>query len=289
MEALKNKKAIITGGSRGIGKAIAIAYLKNGAAVCLLARDEKELQATKKELSGLGDVYIFKADVSKKDDIVRAADEIKKIWDGALDVLVNAAGVYGPIGPITDVDPDAWHAALDINLFGTFLTAKYFTPFLKNAKGGVIINFVGGGEGAYANFSSYVSAKGGVARFTETAAEELKAFGIRVNAIAPGAVNTKFLDDLVKAGPEKAGKATYEKSLKQKESGGVGSEKAAELCTFLASDVSRGITGKVISAVWDLYEEFPSHKNEIASTDVYTMRRVRPEWRGFKWKERKEQ
>ena len=154
---------------------------------------------------------------------------------------------------------------------------------MKKNKHGVIINFVGGGEGAYPNFSSYVAAKGGIARFTETVAAELKDDGIWVNAIAPGAVNTKFLDDIISAGPEKSGKETYEKSIKQKESGGVSPEKAAALCVFLASEKAQGLTGKIFSAVWDSYGTFPEHIKEIMSSDVYTMRRVRPEDRGEKF------
>lgn len=268
-----NKKAIIFGGSRGIGKAIAEAYLKNGMDVFLVARNSEELQATQAELSSAGSVFVAVADVSKFADVQGVADEVGKKW-GAPDILVNAAGVYGPIGSVTDVDPAAWLEALTINLFGTFLTTHVFAPLMKLKKQGVIINFVGGGEGAYPYFSSYVSAKGGVARFTETVAAELKGDGIWVNAIAPGAVNTKFLDDIIAAGPEKSGREVYEKSLMQKESGGISPEKAAALCVFLASDEASGLTGKILSAVWDPYTTFPEHIKEIMASDIYTMRRV---------------
>lgn len=285
MDVLKNKKAAIFGGSRGIGKAIAKAFLEDGAEVFLIARNIKELDSAQKELSPLGEVHIGAADVSRPEDVLQAAAEVKKIF-GEIEVLVNAAGVYGPIGILTEADPEEWRKALEINLFGTFLTTRSFTPLMKGRKNACVINFVGGGEGAYPHFSSYVSAKGGIARFTETAAEELKRWNIRVNAIAPGAVNTKLLDDLLAAGPERSGKENYEKALKQKESGGVPSEAAAKICVFLASDAAEGLTGKVFSAVWDPYETFPDHRADIASTDVYTMRRVRPGWRGFGWGDR---
>jgi 3-oxoacyl-[acyl-carrier protein] reductase len=288
MDKLVNKKAVITGGSRGIGKAIAKAFLENGAEVFLIARNASELAAAQKELADLGKVHVFVADVSKPEDVERAAAGAKKTL-GSVNVLINAAGVYGPIGLITDVDPEEWRKAIDINLFGTFLCTRTFAPLMKKSKSATIINFVGGGEGAYPHFSSYVSAKGGIARFTETAAEELKQWNIRVNAIAPGAVNTKFMEDILAAGPEKAGKEAYEKTLKQKESGGVSPEAAGKLCVFLASEVAEGITGKILSAVWDHYESFPDRRREIASTDVYTMRRVRPEWRGFDWEDRPKQ
>jgi 3-oxoacyl-[acyl-carrier protein] reductase len=268
-----NKKVVVTGGSRGIGKAIAEAFLKNGAEVMLISRNAEELADVEKEFSSFsGKVHVHVADVSRTEDVERAASEAKKIF-GAVDVLVNAAGIYGPIGSVTEIDPAAWHEAININLFGTFAAIHYFAPLMKEHGGG-IINFVGGGEGAYPNFSSYVAGKGGIARLTETVAAELKGEGIRVNAIAPGAVNTKFLDDIIAAGPEKSGKETYEKSLKQKESGGVSAEKAAALCIFLASDAAKELSGKILSAVWDPYATFPEHMKEIMSSDIYTVRRV---------------
>jgi NAD(P)-dependent dehydrogenase (short-subunit alcohol dehydrogenase family) len=120
-------------------------------------------------------------------------------------------------------------------------------------------------------------------RLNETAAAELKDTGVRMNAIAPGAVNTRFLEDLLKAGPKKAGKENYERALRQKDSGGVSPEKAARLCVWLASDASIGITGKIFSAQWDPYENFPQRIVDLMSTDIYTMRRVRPKDRGFDW------
>jgi len=281
MAKLKDKKAVIFGGSRGIGKAIAEAYLKEGAEVFLVARNAAELAQTQEELASRGIVNTAAADVSSEEDVKHVAEQIGKLW-GTVDVLVNAAGIYGPIGPLAEIDPAEWKKTLDINLFGTFLATRAFIPLMR-VRGGSVINFVGGGEGAYPNFSAYASSKGGVGRFTETAAAELAPQKIRVNAIAPGAVNTAFLDELLAAGPEKTGKETYEKSMKQKESGGVSPEKAAALCVFLASDASMGLSGKTLSAVWDPYNDFPKHMKDIMSSDVYTSRRIRPEDRGFDW------
>ena len=283
--SLAGKKVVITGGSRGIGRAIAEVFLRGGAEVWLLARDKDELENTRSELSRFGDVRISHVDVADRVDTEKVVKEIAALW-GVVDVLVNAAGVYGPIGIVTDVDPDMWLKALQVNLYGTFLMTKLVGALMQAKQNGVIINFVGGGEGAYTHFSSYVSAKGGVARFTETVAEELKEFGIRVNAIAPGAVNTKLLSDLIEAGPEKAGAVNYERALKQKESGGVSPEKAASLVSWLASDASKGITGRIFSAVWDPYERFADHKDEIMSSDIYTFRRILPRDRGLDWGEK---
>ncbi len=277
-----DKRIVITGGSRGIGKTIASAFLKNGDEVMIVSRNLGDLEAVQREFSGLGKVKAVPADVSSEEDVRRIAEEVEKIW-GVVDVLVNAAGIYGAIGPVTEAEPSEWKKATEVNLFGTFLVLRAIVPLIKKQGGGVIINFSGGGEGPYPNFSAYAASKGGILRFTETAAEELKPYNIAVNAIAPGPVNTRFLEELLEAGPSRAGEENYKKALKQKETGGVPPERTAELCLFLASDQAAGLTGKVISAVWDAYPKFPEHIQEISSSDIYTFRRIKPEDRGFHW------
>ena len=120
-------------------------------------------------------------------------------------------------------------------------------------------------------------------RFTESLAEEVKECGVFVNAIAPGPVNTKFLDNALSAGRERVGDQLYERLLKQEEDGGVSPEKAAALALFLASEESAGLTGKILSAVWDNWKEIPKHLDEIMKSDIYTFRRVKPKDRGYNW------
>ena len=117
----------------------------------------------------------------------------------------------------------------------------------------------------------------------ESLSLELKDFGIDVNSIAPGALNTRMLDEVIAAGPERVGKAFYERSLQQQRSGGVPLAKGAELAVFLASDAARGITGRLISAVWDRYEDWPMHLDELNTSDAYTLRRITGRDRGVKW------
>jgi len=122
-----------------------------------------------------------------------------------------------------------------------------------------------------------------VIRFTETLAEEVREYHIDVNAIAPGALNTRMLEEVLDAGPDKVGEAFYERSLKQKRTGGASLEKGAELAVFLGSASSDGVTGKLISAVWDPWESLPRHIDDLASTDIYTLRRIVPKDRGRTW------
>ena len=278
---LKGKRAVVIGGGRGICKVIAKTFLENGVKVLIVSSKQADVDASRRDLSAFGEVSAFTANIGDKAQVRALAEEVKKVW-GTLDILVNGASISGPIGPVIENDPEEWQKAIQINLTGTFYAMRFLGPFMKKS-GGAMINFVGGGEGPYENYTSYVAAKGGITRLTETSAVELKKYNIRVNAIAPGAVNTKFLDDLLTAGPEKAGKANYERALKQKAEGGVSPEKAAMLVLFLVSDDAKELTGKIFSAVWDSYLEFPKHLKDIRGSDVYTMRRVRPKDRGFTW------
>ena len=243
----------------------------------LAARSQDELTATQTDLRNISEhVYVCVADVSDPSAIENLMRETMKSF-GGIDVLVNAAGIYGPIGPSASVDLDAWKKTFEVNLFGTFSMYRQVVPLMMKAKKGKIINFSGGGDGPLPNFSAYSASKVAIVRLTETLAEEVKAYSIDINAVAPGAVNTKILEDALAAGESQVGKERYQALLKQKEEGGVSPEKAAELCVFLASDASDGLTGKLISAIWDDYKSWDKKKiEEIMKGDLYKLRRVNP-------------
>ena len=141
----------------------------------------------------------------------------------------------------------------------------------------------GGATAPLPNISAYAASKAAVVRLTETLAEEVKSLGIDINAVAPGALNTRMLEEVLKAGPNKVGTSLYQKALKQQEDGGAPPEKAAELCLFLASSQSDGITGKLLSALWDGWANFDTHQEDIRNSDIYTLRRIIPKDRGMDW------
>ena len=271
---LRGKVALITGGGRGIGKSVAERFYQCGAALMLCARSAEELVKTRDELrEGAGRVEAFAADVSRTEDVRALVAKTLETFD-KIDVLVNAAGIYGAIGPITNLDFEAWKATFTVNLFGTFSVIQQTLPSMIENRGGRIINFSGGGEGPLPNFSAYSTSKLAVVRLTENLAEELKSYGIAVNVVAPGAVNTKILDDALDAGKELVGPDLYARFLKQKKEGGVSPLKAAELCVFLASDQSKGLTGKFVSAIWDEWNKWDEKQiAEIMATDRLTIRR----------------
>jgi 3-oxoacyl-[acyl-carrier protein] reductase len=282
-KTLKDKVSIITGGSIGIGKAIAAAFAREGSHLVLVARAKSSLEATKRELEALGTrVEIFQADVSQEKEVQGLVDfTLKEIGD--INVLVNCAGVYGPIGFITNLDSKKWLEAIEINLFGTFLCIKAVLPSMIRNRKGKIINLSGGGAASpFPRFSAYATSKAGVVRLTETIAEEVKGYNIDINAIAPGAVNTRLLEQALQAG-ESAGKDFLAKAVKQKQEGGIPPEKVAELAVFLASSKSDGLTGRLVSLLWDNWKEIPQHLDDIRSSDIYTIRRIIPKDRGYNW------
>jgi NAD(P)-dependent dehydrogenase (short-subunit alcohol dehydrogenase family) len=274
---LKNKSALITGGSRGIGKAIARAFLREGANVMLAARSEDELRIANgesgKEFGG-DRIAIHLADVSRENDVKKLVDETIKRFS-KIDILVNGAGIYGPIGPSESVDFAKWKQTFEINVFGTFKMFQEVAPHMMKQKKGKIINFSGGGDGPLARFSAYSASKASVVRLTETLAAEIRDYNVDINAIAPGGVNTVFLDQALAAGAQATGEEKYKMLLKQKEEGGVPPEKAAELCVFLASEASDGLSGKLLSAVWDDWRNWKrSDIEDIMKGDRLNLRRV---------------
>lgn len=284
---LADKVALVTGASQGLGYAIARSFVQEGACVLLCARTASDLEDAAERLKAAAapgaQALAECADVSSEDDVGRLAKIVEKKF-GKLDILVSNAGVYGPKGSIEEVSWAAWSQAISINLMGTVLCCRMFLPLLRRAAHGKILIISGGGATKPLPFlSAYAASKAAVVRFGETLAEELREANIDVNSIAPGALNTRLLDEVLSAGPEKVGQSFYEASLRQKESGGTPLERGAELCVYLASSESDGITGKLISAVWDPWTDFASHRQELEKTDVYTLRRVVPGERGLPW------
>ena len=203
---------------------------------------------------------------------------------GDVNVLIANAGVYGTKGPIEEIDWQEWSDAIDINLKGAVLTTRSVIPHFKRKRSGKIIYLSGGGATKPLPYlSAYAASKAAVVRFCETVAEELIDFGIDVNAVAPGALNTRLLDEVLEAGPDKVGKRFYEQSVKQKENGGDSLSKGAELTVFLATKASDGITGKLISALWDPWQDMGGFLDDLKHSDIYTLRRIIPADRGKAW------
>lgn len=286
-QVLTGRSAIITGANQGFGLAVARAYVAAGASVFLCARDAALLEQARAEVETLATadqrVVAMATDVSNREQ-VEAMTAAALAAFPRIDILVNNAGVYGPLGAIEDVDWDAWVRAIEINLFGSILMCRAVLPHFKRHRSGKIVQLSGGGAtNPLPRISAYAASKAAIVRFAETLAEEVRGDGIDVNTIAPGALNTRLLDEVLAGGPERVGQAFYERSLKQKQQGGAPLERGTSLAVFLGSTASDGITGKLISALWDPWESLPEHRDDLTETDVYTLRRIVPKDRNLNW------
>lgn len=215
---------------------------------------------------------------------VRIAEETRQLVEftietlGSVDVLVNAAGIYGAIGAVRDVPPTDWRHALETNLFGTYHCCYYALRQMIPSGSGRILNIAGGGAtGPLEHLSSYAVSKAGVVRLTDTLAREVGRDGIYVNAILPGAVDSAMQDQLLLA-RDKAG-PWYEKikALRDSGSGGISADLTGHLAEALLYGAGRELNGKLLSARYDRFRQWTSAEIEmIARTDIFTLRRLDP-------------
>lgn len=271
---LSNKTAIITGAGRGIGKAFALRFAAEGASLVLSARSRDELHHTVREIEDVGGRAIgFVCDVSQPHDVQELIDTALRTF-GAIDILLNNAGVQGEIGLLHEVQPENWKNVIGINLLGTCFCMSTVLPHMIERRKGKIVNLSGGGATSpRVRFSAYAASKAAVVRLTETVAEEMKEFSIDVNAIAPGAINTRMTREVIDAGLRSGAKEFHEAEERWL-NGGHTPERAVELALFLASDASDGITGKLLSAPWDPWDE-PSFQQKLREhADFATLRRI---------------
>lgn len=272
---LAGVNVLLTGASQGIGKRLAFMMSAAGAELGLMARNEEALRKVAQEITvQKGQAIPIPVDLSRPESIEQAVEQAQKKL-GCIDILINGAGIQGPIGSFHENDPDTWEFTFRVNLFGPMRLIRAVLPEMIARRRGKIINFSGGGATApRPNFSAYAASKAALVRLTETLAAELKPFNIQVNAVAPGAVNTQMLAEVIAAG-ERAG-AEYEQALERAKSGGTPAEKVCELIVFLASSDSGALTGKLISAPHDPWREWADSADGLNSTPLYTLRRIDP-------------
>lgn len=258
MGLFDSKVIVITGGSLGIGFEIAKKCASEGSVVIISARNRDNLQKALKEIKDVSNKghQLYQLDVSKYKEVQTFSDWCAKKFSH-VDGLVNCAGIYGPIGKSYKIDMQRFTEAIQINFLGTVYMCHAFIPLMMiSSQRKKIVNFSGGGAAnPFPNYSAYATSKIAIVRFTENLSIELSENDFDVNCVAPGFVITRLHQQTIEAGPEAATQAFYENTKKQIESGGVSAEKAVNLTVFLLSSRSDGITGKFISAVWDLWQD----------------------------------
>ncbi len=287
---LWGRVCLVTGVTGCLGHALVEGFLENGATVAAAVRHADQIERDPVLASSLrrhherlktcvGDLCSPHAAESMVEQAIEKC--------GRVDVLVNNAGIQGPIGPLEENSPEEWINTLMIDLIGPVALCRTVLAGMKARRRGKIINLSGGGAtGPRANFSAYATAKAGLTRFSETLARETRDFGIDVNCIAPGFMRSRMTEETLAAGPKKAGAGELAQIEKLTVSSVNNPKQAAALAVWLASAASDGISGRLISAVWDPWEDLANHAWELKESDIYTLRRIVPRDRGLDWGER---
>jgi 3-oxoacyl-[acyl-carrier protein] reductase len=239
MGRLEGKVAMITGGSRGIGRAVALEFAREGGRLVLIAgQDRQALSNVEGEIAAVGGESIGRfADVARRDEIEQVVDAAVAKW-GRIDVLVNNAGIL-QLGPLESISEERWDTTLSVHLKGTFTCTQAVIPIMKRRGGGKIINIAAPSalRGSY-GVADYAAAKGGIVAFTRNAANELKAYNIQVNCISPVA-DTRMTEKLTRFRREHQGIARREREF-------VAPEAIAPAFLFFATADSDYVTGQLI-------------------------------------------
>jgi NAD(P)-dependent dehydrogenase (short-subunit alcohol dehydrogenase family) len=267
-ENLRGRRFLVTGGSMGIGLEVSRALADRGARVVIVGRGAGALDDALRQLRGSGHERLA-LDVSDASGWSAAMAVVDA--GGALDGVVTAAGVLGPIGSLDTVPPDEFAATIAINLVGTALALRHALPRLGGRAGRAVTFSGGGGTGPLARFDAYAASKAGVVRLTENIAAD---GAIEINCVAPGFVATRMHEGTLAAGPNLVGPEYFARTREEVESGGFPASEAAELVAFLLGPDAMGITGRLISAQWDPWRE-PEFRDRLRhDPDLAKLRRI---------------
>lgn len=270
LRAFQDKNVLITGAGRGIGKRLAIGFAAHGAKLGLLARSKSELDLAQLEIEHAGGVALrLRADVRDSEQILTAADRMI-VHYGSIDIVICAAGIQGPIGPMMDTSAKAWVETIETNLFGVVNVCRAVLPAMVTRRTGKILMLSGGGAAAARpNFTAYSASKAALVRMVESLAEEVRDHNVQVNCMGPGGAYTSMTDEILNAG-EKAGWKEIDVARQVRITGGVTAEKQIDLALFLTSERANHISGKLV----DVRDDWKKLERENVHAELYTLRRV---------------
>ena len=278
-------KLIVTGSSSGIGRFLVKYLCKEGHSLWGIARSDQSALAQEIKNNDKGSFRFSSCDISSWESLSRLAEEIKESWQ-TFNGLLCLSGSQGPLGPAMSIDPITWQETVHANLNGVFFAIRALYPLLdlKGSNHSKIICMSGGGAtSCRPNFSAYAAAKTAIVRLVEILAEEWKGNPIDINSIAPGAIYTRMTEEVIALGPKIVGEKEYASALKTRASAQTLEDpsksplyQVSGLIQFLLSSQSDGISGRLIAAQWDPWNEFEQRASEIMKSDIYTLRRTLP-------------
>ncbi len=270
LRTLRHKAVLITGAGRGIGKRLALGFARAGAKVGLFARSQAEIDLANLEIEHAGGIaYRLRGDVRDPERLAAAVDKMK-VEFGGVDVLIAAAAIQGPIGPLLETPSKLWQETIETNLFGVVSSCRAVLPQMIERRSGKIIVLSGGGaSNPRPNFSAYAASKAAVARLVETLAEEVRDYNVQINCLAPGGAYTHMTDEIL-AAADKAGAKDREEAEQVRLTGGVPAEKQIQLALFLASEQSNHISGKLIH----VNDDWKRLEHANTNPETFTLRRV---------------
>ena len=287
---LAGRCCLVTGATGTLGRALARRLRLDGAGLLLAGRSQARLDAlaeeVRRDIPGDAALSTVAADLAEDDGVERV---IAAARAGGVGILINNAAIQGPIGPLTDCDWATWQQAIRVDLLVPVALCRALTASLAGATGGgrgKIINISGGGAtGPRPRFTAYGTAKAALVRFTESFAAEAVLHRVDINAVAPGAMASALTREIAAAGGGRAGEREADAAETLLREGGDTPDKAAALCSWLASAASDGIGGRLLAALWDPWPTLDRHVAELAGSDIYTLRRITPADRGKSWEE----
>lgn len=273
---LAGMRFVLTGATGGIGTVIATTLARHGAALSLVGRKEEALAHLVDRLDppAVGEHVAEAFDITVEDRWEQHAEKLCPEGKG-LDGLVLAAAVLGPIGPIGSWSAVEFRQTVETNLLGTVIPLTVLLERLSARRGSVVTFSGGGATSPLRRYDAYASSKAAVVRFTENVGADLSTRGIRVNAVAPGFVVTPMHDATIAAGREAVGEPYFDKTAAAVAAGaGDSPQHAADLTAFLLSGEATGITGRLISAVWDPWRNAGFQDRLRSEPDLATLRRI---------------